>query len=111
MKRNYDSADKRDNTLSVKGKTASVYYSKVKKAAQALAVTKAIGFTDKGQGTKTYTKVSGNSKITISKSTGKVTVKKGLKNGVYAVKVKVKAAGNEFFEASAKTVTFKIRVK
>ena len=103
--------DKAENTLWVKGKTAAVSYSKVKKAAQALAITKVISFTDKGQGTKTYTKVSGNSKITINKSTGKVTVKKGLKKGTYAVKIKVKAAGNEDYGAAIMTVTFKIKVK
>lgn len=104
-------SEKAENTLWVKGKTAAVSYSKVRKAAQALAVTKVIGFTDKGQGTKTYAKVSGNSKITINKSTGKVTVKKGLKKGTYAVKIKVKAAGNEDYGAAIMTVTFKIKVK
>lgn len=105
------SYEKAENTLWVKGKTAAVSYSKVKKAAQALAITKVISFTDKGQGTKTYTKVSGNSKITINKSTGKVTIKKGLKKGTYAVKIKVKAAGNEDYGAAIMTVTFKIKVK
>ena len=66
-------------------------------------------FADKGQGTRTYTKASGNSKITVNKSTGKVTVKKGLKKGTYTVKVKVKAAGNEYYKASTKTVTFTIK--
>lgn len=103
--------EKAKNTLSAKGKTASVDYSKVRKAAQSLAVTKVISFADKGQGTRTYTKASGNSKITVNKSTGKVTVKKGLKKGTYTVKVKVKAAGNEYYKASTKTVTFTIKVK
>lgn len=106
------SIDKKANPLTIKPKTATVKYSKLKKKAQALAVTKVITFTKKGQGTMTYTKASGNKKITINKTTGKVTVKKGLKKGTYKVKVKVKAAGNANYKASAvKTVTFKIKVK
>ena len=71
-----------------------------------------IAFTKNGQGKMTYTKASGNKKIVINKTTGKVTVKKGLKKGTYKVKVKVKAAGNTNYKASAvKTVTFKVKVK
>ena len=69
-------------------------------------------FTKKGQGRLTYTKASGSKKITISKTTGKVTVKKGLKKGTYKIKVKVKAAGNTNYKASAaQSVTFKVKVK
>ena len=100
------------NPLSVKAKTATVKHSAVKKKAQTLAVGKVITFTKKGQGKLTYTKASGNKKITINKTTGKVTVKKGLKKGTYKVKVKVKAAGNANYNASGwKTVTFKVKVK
>ena len=104
--------NKAANPLSIKARTATVKYSAVKKKAQYLAVTKVIYFTKKGVGTMTYTKVSGNKKITIAKSTGKVTVKKGLKKGSYKVKVKVKAGGNANYKASAvKSVTFTVRVK
>ena len=104
--------NKAANPLSVKAKTATVKYSAVKKKAQVIGVTKVIAFTKKGQGKMTYTKASGNKKITIAKTTGKVTVKKGLKKGTYKVRVKVKAAGNANYKASAvKTVTFKIKVK
>ena len=104
--------NKAANPLTIKAKTATVKYSKLKKKAQTLAVTKVITFTKKGQGKMTYTKASGNKKIIIAKTTGKVTVKKGLKKGTYKVKVKVKAGGNTNYNASAvKTVTFKIKVK
>ena len=84
----------------------------MKKKNQTLVVTKVIKFTNKGQGTMTYIKKSGNAKITIAKKTGKVTVKKGLKKGTYKVKVKVKAAGNTNYKPSAwKVVTFKIKVR
>ena len=100
------------NPLAIKAKTAKVKYSAVKKKAQTLAVSKVIKFSKKGQGTLTYAKSSGNKKIAINKKTGKVTVKKGLKKGTYKVNVKVKAAGNANYSASAyKTVTFKIKVK
>ena len=71
-----------------------------------------IAFSKKGQGTLTYVKSSGNKKITINKKTGKVTVAKGLKKGTYVVKVKIKAAGNANYAASAyKTVKVKILIK
>ena len=60
----------------------------------------------------TYTKASGNAKITINKTTGKITVKKGLAKGTYKVKLTAKAAGNANYKASAvKTVTGTIIVK
>ena len=104
--------NKAANPLTIKAKTATVKYSAVKNKAQTLVVGKVITFTKKGQGKLTYTWVSGNKSITINKTTGKVTVKKGLKKGTYNVKVKVKAAGNANYKASAwKTVTFKVVVK
>ena len=59
----------------------------------------------------TYEKVSGNKKIKINNKTGKVTVKKGIKKGTYKVKVKVTVAGNDNFEATEETVTFKVKIK
>lgn len=100
------------NPLKIKAKTATVKYTKLKKKAQTLGVSKVIRFTNKGQGAKSYAKLSGNKKITISKKTGKVTVKKGLKKGTYKVKVKVKAKGNTNYKPSSwKTVTFIVQVK
>ncbi len=103
--------NKAANPLKVKAKTVKVKFSKLKKKAQTLAVSKVVKFTKKGQGTLTYVKASGNKKITINKKTGKVAVAKGLKKGTYAVKVKIKAAGNANYKASAyKTLTFKIKI-
>lgn len=103
--------NKANNPLSIKARTATVKYTALKKKAQALAVSKVISFTRKGQGTMAYTKVSGNKKITINKKNGTVTVGKKLKKGTYKVKVKVSAAGNANYKASSKTVTFTVRVK
>lgn len=104
--------NKASNTLKVSAKTVTLKFSKLKKKAQTLAVSKVVKFVKKGQGTLTYVKVTGNKKISINKKNGKVTVKKGLKKGTYKVKVKVKAAGNANYKASAyKTVTFVIKIK
>ena len=103
---------KAENPLAVKGRTAVVKAGKLKKKAQTLKVSKVLNFTGKGKGALTYTRISGNNKITINKKTGKVTVKKGLKKGTYKVKIRVKAAGNSNYKASeAKTATFTIKVK
>ena len=57
-------------------------------------------------------KKSFRKKFSVNAKTGKITVKKRLKKGTYKVKVKVKAAGNANYKASAwKTVTFKVKVK
>ena len=99
------------NTLSAKGRSASVGYAKVKKAAQTLAVSKIVKFSNKGVGKLTFAKVSGNAKIVVNKTTGKLTVKKGLKKGTYKVKIRVQAAGNANYASSKKTVTCTILVK
>lgn len=100
------------NTLAVKGKTVTVKYKKLKKKAQKLKVAKVIKVTNKGQGKLSYARVSGNKKITINKKTGKVTIKKNLNKGTYKVTVKVKAAGDKNYKASAwKKVTFKLKVR
>ena len=98
------------NPITVSGKTAAVYYSKLKKAAQTLAFT-TVATVSKAQGTVTYVKVDGNSRIAVSKTTGKIKIAKGLKKGTYTVKVKVIAAGNTNYKKGAKTVAFKIKVK
>ena len=102
----------KENTLNVKGLTATVKYKKIKNKAKTLGVTKVINFINKGQGTITYAKSSGNKKITVNKKSGKITIKKGLKKGTYKVKVKVQALGNNLYKKSkVKLVTVKIRVK
>ena len=111
--------NKAANPLKMRPKTATVKYSKLKKKAQTLAVTKVIKFTKKLNDKKTYTlssakkgKKNFKKYFKINRKNGKVTVKKGLKKGTYKVKVKVKAAGNSNYKASAvKTVTFTVRVK
>ena len=100
---------KAENTLSVKGKKVNIKYSKLKKKNQ--TSTKGFSFSNKGVGKPTYTKSKGNKKITINKTTGKITVKKGLKKGKYPVKVKVKVPGDANYKAKTKTVTVTVVVK
>ena len=99
------------NTLKVSGKTASVKYSKLKKKSQTLKAAKVLKFADKGQGKLTYKRTKGNKKISISKTTGKVTVKKGLKKGKYKVTVSVTAAGDSTHASLTRKVTFTVKVK
>ena len=55
---------------------------------------------------------AGGKKIIVNTRTGKVTLKKGLKNGTYKVKVKVAAAENAFYQAAPeKTIALKVVVK
>ena len=109
------------NPLTIKPKTATVKYSKLKKKTQTLVVTKVIKFTKQLKDKKTYTLVSvkkGSKSFKkyfkISKTTGKVTIKKNkkMKKGTYKVRVKIQALGNSNYNASAvKAVTFKVRIK
>ena len=99
------------NPMTVKGKTAMVNYAKLQKKNQTLKRSKVLTM-KKAKGKVTYTKKSGNKKITINRTTGKVTVKKGLKKGkTYKVKVAVKAAGNVSYKSKTVTTTFKIKIK
>ena len=95
--------------MTVKVKTATVKYKSLKKKNQSVSVKK-IFVIKKAKGKVTYSKVSGNKKITISKS-GKVTVKKGLKKGKYKVIVNVKSSGDTTYYSKTKKVTITIKVK
>lgn len=101
---------KAKGTLAVKAKTAALKAKKLKKKAQTLKVSKVLAVS-KVKGKLSYSKKSGNKKITVNTKTGKVTCKKGLKKGTYKVKVAVKDAGNKNFNAVTRTVTFKVKVK
>lgn len=103
---------KADNTLSVKGRTAAVSYSKLILRAQTLDITDVVLFDDIGQGRLSFVRVSGNSKITVNEKTGDVTIGKGLSKGSYSVTVDVAAEGDAKTGASgAKRVTFTVKVK
>ena len=98
------------NTLAVTGKTATVKAAKVKKKAQKISGSKLYKFTDNGVGKHVFAKTSGNKKITVA-SNGAITVKKGLKKGTYAVKVKVIATGDQTTGSIEQIITVKVKVK
>ena len=99
------------NTLNVSGKTATIKKKKVKRKNKTLKVGKVINFKNKGQGTLSYSKISGNKKIKINSKNGNVTVKKKIKKGKYKVWVWVKASGNAQYTQAKKKVKFTIRIK
>jgi hypothetical protein len=101
---------KKANTLTVKGKTATVKYNVLKKKGKTLKRSSVLTVKN-AKGTVTYKKLSGKAKIKIIKKNGNVTVGKGLKKGLYKVKVKVSASGNAQYKSGSKTVIFKIKVK
>lgn len=102
--------NKAKNPLTVKAYNKTVYYSKVKNAAQ---VVKPIYLSNtKNAGTISYEKLSGSSaKLLLNKTTGKVTVKKGTKKGKYMIKIKVKAAGTTNYKSTYAIRTIYVTVK
>lgn len=58
----------------------------------------------------TFRKLSGNKKIAVA-SSGRVTVKKGLKKGTYRVKVRVRDSGTAGFLARSSVVSLKVKIK
>ncbi|MCR5430677.1 MAG: sialate O-acetylesterase [Eubacterium sp.] len=108
---------KKINTLSVKGKKVEVKYKRLKKKAKGIKAKKSIKFINRGQGKLSYKllkvkKPKFKKYFKINRKTGKIKIKKKLKKGKYRLKVRIIAAGNENYIASAaKIVTVKIRVK
>lgn len=97
------------NPMTAKAVARAAKYSDVKKKAVVVACPLKVS---KAEGKATYAKASGSSSaLTIDKTSGKVTVKKGTKKGTYTIKVKVSAAGNANYKAGSKTVTCKVAVK
>ena len=115
--------NKAANQLKVKGRSVTVKGTKKVKNGRVLArtkklkVSKIVKTTRRGQGTRTYklagvTKAKYKKYFKVAKSSGRLTVKKGLPKGTYKVRVKVRAAGTKNYMSSGwKTVTVKVRVK
>ena len=72
----------------------------------------AIAPSSNAKGSVTFLKVANgsSSKLSIGKTSGAVTVKRGAVKGVYRMKVKVRAAGNGNYKAKTQTVVVKVRV-
>ena len=93
--------------LTMSAAQKSVKFKALKKKAQTTSKVAVSGAKTK----VTYAKVSGSSKLTINKTTGKITVKKKTKKGTYSIKVKATAAKSTNYKAATVTKTIKVRVK
>ena len=90
-------------------KPAVVKFVNLKSKNQTIA-TKNVYSISKAQGKVAYKKLSGNANVTVS-SNGNITVKKGLKKGIYAIKVRVTATGGAKYKSGYKDVTVYVKVQ
>ena len=104
-----ETVKKAKQPMTVKATDVKVSYKKLKKSKQTVKVL----VVKKAQGTVSYSKISkgSSSKLTVDKKTGKITVKKGTKKGIYKINIKITAKGNSKYLAGTKTVSAKIKVK
>ena len=101
--------EKASNPMVVKTKTVTLKESELKKREQSVAKTKAFEIT-KAKGRISFEKLEGKSGVSINQ-TGTIKVKKGTKKGTYALKIRVKAAGDKNYKSLSKSVTVRIVVK
>ncbi len=102
--------EKAPQPMTLKAKSVAVRYSRLLSKDQTLKISKAVT-RKKSKGDVSYKKLKGNKKLLVDKATGKITVKKGLKKGVYSLKIKITAAGGRNYKKGSGTVTVKITVK
>ena len=99
--------------MKVKAKIVKVKYFKLRNKKQIIKTNKAFTVTD-ARGKVTFKVVKYDKKakkrIKVSKN-GKVTVKKGLKQGTDRLKVAVTAAGSAKYNAATKIVKLKVKIK
>lgn len=100
------------NPMSVTGKKATVKKKKLRRKKQTLSASKVFAGLGTARGGKIFTKLSGSKKISINKTTGKITIKKnGLKKKkTYKIKVRVQAKGNAGYAPSAPQIVI-VRIK
>lgn len=108
-----EAAPLQENTLSVSTSAKKVKIADLKKKAQTVKPVKISG----GIGTIKVTKVKKGttssiySKITVNAKTAAITIKKGsYKEGVYKIKITVKASGNKNCSPATSTVTAKVNI-
>ncbi len=106
---------KKANPAVFRGKTVKASAKKLKKKA-VIIKRKAAIYIAKKKGTVTFTKVSVNKKkyakkFLINKKTGKITLKKGIKKGLYKFRIRIRDTGNKIFRAKSKVITVTIKVR
>ena len=102
--------NKASNPVKISGRSFLVNYSKLSKSKQSIKVGKVLKIS-KAKGKLSYEKVSGNEGIKINKTTGKVTLAKGMKKGTYKVKITVTDDGGTNYKSKSKTVKATVKVK
>ena len=93
-------------TIKTKVSKKTLKYKSLKKKSLSFS----LGASANSKGKISCKKVSGLSKIKVS-SSGKITLKKGMKKGSYKVKIKVSAKAKGYYNAGSKTVTVTVKVK
>ena len=98
------------NGMFASGKTAKVKQSALRKKARTVPAASLFELGD-AQGMLSFRKVSGSKRLTISKSTGNVKVKKNTGKGKYKMKVLVAATGDGNHEGAAQYVNIVVKVR
>ena len=111
----YRDKEPKNNTLTVRGRSAKFRAKKLKKQSQKISRSKVMSVSN-AQGRVTYKLLSvSRSKykkyFKVNSRNGSVTVKKKLKKGTYTVRCRVTASGNSEYKGISRTVTFKITVR
>ncbi len=104
-RREQEEKSRKAQKISVKISGGRVRRSRVKKKTAAAASIKV----KKSYGKLTYKKISGSSRLTVSRS-GKIMVRKGAPRGKYRIKIRVNAAGDSRYRPGKATVSAVIRV-
>ena len=104
-----------DNPMVARGKTVKLKAKKLRKKSVKVKPSKAYSITG-AKGKLTFKKVKVNKKkyrkkFLVNKSTGRITVKKGVRKGVYQVTVRIHAAGDEHHAPKIVKVKVRIRVR
>ncbi|MBU5482007.1 FMN-binding protein [Blautia sp. MSJ-19] len=94
-------------SIKVKTTSKSVKKATVKKKSQSFSLNASVN----SKGKLSYQKLSGSKQLTVNKTTGKITVKKGTAKGTYKAVVKVNVSAKGQYGASSKTVTITVKVK
>ena len=98
---------KAKNPMSVITTARTLKYASVKKKSQ--VITEAISVS-KAKGKVSFTKTSGSGNLSVNKTTGYITVKKGTRKGTYKISVNVKAGGNANYKSIEKNVNVSVKV-
>lgn len=104
----YFTIKKKTPSLSISTSSKSLRYSSVKSKTYYTSAISVKGVMEKAS--KTFTKVSGSSKLSIAKTSGKIVVKKGTKKGTYSIKVKLKTGSTKDYNSASVTKTIKVKV-